>query len=91
MGWIGWLGQMAESTFATVVEQTTHAVEDVSCKWLLIAMGSALMAVMTGGIAWIKSILKQLDDEKNARVNDLKEQILAMRRRRKDKEESDVA
>lgn len=50
-----------------------NATDEISCKWLIGGLVSALIATNGFWALWVKALLKEAKDEAVARVNDLKE------------------
>lgn len=53
--------------------------QEVSCRWLLTTAGGAMSAAIVGLVLWLRSVLKELSEEKTGRLNDLKEQFKSVK------------
>jgi hypothetical protein len=47
--------------------------DETFCRWVIGGLAAFSAAGAVGAVSWIKSILKELSEEKTGRYNDLKE------------------
>ena len=49
------------------------------CKWIIGGLAGFIVLAGAGAVAWIKAILKELSDSKDARIADMKENVAILR------------
>lgn len=70
---------MAGYFFVAAAVQATTGDSDISCKYLLGAMATALVGTNAFWGLWVKAILKEKDAVVDARIKDLREAQLKIK------------